>query len=132
MFEDTVELDLAWDTHEQLAEERREELRQQGLAVGMFPPPYVARDRVEQAAAARGLIRIGAGRDALPLGWTGVTSYAGRLDAFLREVAVSGTDTRIVASGAGFLNDGDLERVTESAPAVAAVAPASNASAATR
>ena len=98
VFEDTVELDLAWDTHEQLAEERREELRQQGLAVGMFPPPYVARDRVEQAAAARGLIRIGAGRDALPLGWTGVTSYAGRLDAFLREVAVSGTDTRIVAT----------------------------------
>jgi transcription-repair coupling factor (superfamily II helicase) len=32
------------------------------------------------------------------LGWSGVTSYAGRLDTFLREVAGGGTDTRIVAT----------------------------------
>jgi RND family efflux transporter MFP subunit len=41
-------------------------------------------------------------------------------------------DTPIVAAGAGFLNDGDLVRVANGAPAIAAAAPAANASAATR
>ncbi|MGH2492098.1 MAG: DEAD/DEAH box helicase, partial [Candidatus Limnocylindria bacterium] len=36
--------------------------------------------------------------DALRLGWGGTTSYAGRLDAFLREVAAAGRDLRVVAS----------------------------------
>ncbi|MEX2047612.1 MAG: DEAD/DEAH box helicase, partial [Chloroflexota bacterium] len=98
VFEDTVELDLAWDTHEQLAEERRDELKEQGLPVGAFPAPYIGRDRIEGAAAERGLVRIGPGRDAVALGWGSVTSYAGRLDTFLREIAGSGTDTRIVAT----------------------------------
>ncbi len=98
VLEDTVELGLAWDTHEQLADERRDELREQGLPVGVFPTPYVARDRTEAAAAERGVLRVGPGRDAVSLGWTGVTSYAGRLDTFLREVAAGGTDTRIVAT----------------------------------
>ncbi|HUG56458.1 MAG TPA: CarD family transcriptional regulator, partial [Candidatus Limnocylindrales bacterium] len=98
VLEDTVELDLAWDTHEQLAEERREELQQQGLPVGAFPAPYIGRDRVEGAAAERGSVRIGPGRGAVALGWGSVTSYAGRLDTFLREVAGSGADTRIIAT----------------------------------
>jgi transcription-repair coupling factor (superfamily II helicase) len=98
IFEDTVELTLAWDTHEQLAEERREELRGQGLPVATFPSPYVARDRTERAADERGSVRIGPSRDAVSLGWPGVTSYAGRLDTFLREVAAGAADTRIVAT----------------------------------
>jgi len=98
VLEDSVELALAWDMHEQLAEERREELRSQGLPVGALPAPYVGRDATERAAAERGVIRVGPGRHAVSLGWTGVTSYAGRLDTFLREVGGSGTDTRIVAT----------------------------------
>ncbi|MBI2774332.1 MAG: DEAD/DEAH box helicase, partial [Chloroflexi bacterium] len=98
VFEDSVELTLAWDTHEQLAEERREELRAQGLPVALFPAPYVGRDTTERAAAERGTVRVGSGRDAVALGWTSVTSYAGRLDAFLREVAAGGTGTRLIAT----------------------------------
>ncbi len=98
VFEDTVELDLAWDTHEQLAEERRDELKGQGLPVGAFPAPYIGRDRIEGAAAERGLVRMGPGRDSIALGWGSVTSYAGRLDTFLREVAAGASDTRIVAT----------------------------------
>jgi RND family efflux transporter MFP subunit len=41
-------------------------------------------------------------------------------------------DIRIVATGAGFLNDGDLVRVTNGAPAVAAASAPANASAAAR
>ncbi len=98
VFEDTVELDLAWDTHEQLADERREELRGQGLPVGVFPAPYVARDGIERAAAERGTVRSAPGPGAFALGWGSVTSYAGRLDAFLREIAANGTGTRLVAT----------------------------------
>src|SRR5207247_170095 len=42
--------------------------------------------------------RVRPDADALRLGWGGITSYAGRLDAFLREVAGAGLDLRIVAS----------------------------------
>jgi len=107
VLEDSVELTLAWDMQEQLAEERRQELGEQGLPVGAFPAPYVARDRTERVAEERGIVRVGPGargpqarsdRDAVSLGWSGVTSYAGRLDTFLREVAREGTDTRIVAT----------------------------------
>ena len=98
VFEDSVELGLAWDAHGAQAEERREELREQGLPVGAFPPPYVPRTRLEREAAAHGAIRVAPSPDALHLGWPSVTSYAGRLDAFLREVAVDGRGTRVVAS----------------------------------
>ena len=98
VFEDTVDLQLAWDTQEQLAEEKRGDLAAQGLPVGVLPPPYIGRDTIERGAHDRGIVRVGPGRDAVPLGWSGVTSYAGRLDAFLREVAVGGRGTRIVAT----------------------------------
>jgi len=98
VFEDTVDLQLAWDTHEQLAEEKRDELAAQGLAVGAFPAPYVSRDALERGAEERGVIRVGPGRDPVALGWPSVTSYAGRLDAFLREVAAGGGGTRIVGT----------------------------------
>ncbi|HEV8228857.1 MAG TPA: CarD family transcriptional regulator, partial [Candidatus Limnocylindria bacterium] len=98
VFEDSVELGLAHDAHESQAEERREELREQGLATAAFPPPYVARDRLDAAADERGAVRVRPDADALRLGWGGVTSYAGRLDTFLGEVAAGGRDLRVIAS----------------------------------
>src|SRR3989475_2546753 len=98
VFEDTVELDLAHDALEAQAEEKREELAGQGLAVSVFPPPYVPRSRVEELAERHGAVRVRPAPDALRLGWTGLTSYAGRLDQFLREVAGAGRGTRIVAT----------------------------------
>ena len=98
VFEDTVDLQLAWDTHEQLAEEKREELAGQGLAVGAFPAPYVGRDTIEREVDRRGVVRVGPGSNAVALGWPSVPSYAGRLDAFLREVAAGGRGTRIVGT----------------------------------
>jgi hypothetical protein len=41
-------------------------------------------------------------------------------------------ETPIVASGAGFLNDGDLVRLANGAPSVAAASAPANASAAAR
>ncbi len=98
VFEDSVELELAHDAHEAQAEERREELRAQGLPTAAFPPPYCGRDQLDAAAASRGSVRVRPATDSVRLGWTGVTSYAGRLDAFLTEVAAAGKDTRIVAT----------------------------------
>ncbi len=98
VFEDSVELALAHDAHEAQAEERREELRTQGLPVGAFPPPYVPRDRLAAEAARRGSVRVAPDAAALRLGWASVPSYAGRLDVFLREVAEAGSDTRVVAT----------------------------------
>src|SRR5437867_2154346 len=98
VFEDSVELGLTHDAHEAQAEERREELREQGLAVGVFPPPYVPRDRLDASADEHGAVRVRPDADALRLGWGGITSYAGRLDAFLREVAGAGRDLRVIAS----------------------------------
>jgi transcription-repair coupling factor (superfamily II helicase) len=98
VFEDAVELDLAHDALEAQAEQRRSELAEQGLPVRVFPPPYVTRSRIDEAAARHGSARVGAERDAVRLGWGGAPSYAGRLEQFLREVAGGGTDTRIVAT----------------------------------
>ncbi|HUG56147.1 MAG TPA: transcription-repair coupling factor [Candidatus Limnocylindrales bacterium] len=98
VFEDTPELGLAHDTLEAQAEERRDELRAQGLPVAVLPPPYVARSALEAAAEERGLVRVEPRADAIRLGWTGVTSYAGRLDAFLGEVAGRGTGLRVLAT----------------------------------
>ncbi len=101
IFEDSVELELAHDAHEAQAEERREELRGQGLAVGAFPPPYVPRDQLERASAERGSVRVRPDAGAVRLGWGGVTSYAGRLEAFLTEVAAraaNADDLRIIAT----------------------------------
>ena len=98
VFEDSVELGLTHDAHEAQADERREELREQGLAVAAFPPPYVPRDRLDASADEHGAVRVRPDADALRLGWGGITSYAGRLDAFLREVAATGRNLRVVAS----------------------------------
>src|SRR5438128_4583523 len=80
VFEDTVELDLAHDALEAQAEERRDELATQGLPVAAFPPPYVSRSRVEELAERHGAVRVRPARGAVRLGWSGLTSYAGRLD----------------------------------------------------
>src|SRR4051812_32411772 len=53
VFEDSVELELAHDAHEAQAEERREELRSQGLPTAAFPPPYVPRSVIDRAAEER-------------------------------------------------------------------------------
>jgi RND family efflux transporter MFP subunit len=62
-----------------------------------------------------------------------VKVQTGRLDREQLEIT-SGLplDTPIVATGAGFLNDGDLVRLTNGAPAVAAASAPANASAAAR
>src|SRR5206468_2396257 len=86
IFEDSDVLELAHDEHEAQADERREELRTQGLATAAFTPPYVPRDALERAAAARGSVRVRPATDSVRLGWAGVTSYASRLDTFLRDV----------------------------------------------
>ena len=95
VFEDTVELELALDALEAQAEEKRGELADQGLAVSVFPPPYVTRSRVDELAERHGAVRVRPAPGALRLGWTGLTSYAGRLDQFLREIAGSGSGTRL-------------------------------------
>ncbi|HKW78871.1 MAG TPA: transcription-repair coupling factor, partial [Candidatus Limnocylindria bacterium] len=58
----------------------------------------LTRSALDATAEARGSVRVAPGPRQLALGWGGVVSYAGRLDAFLREVAASGSDTRIVAT----------------------------------
>jgi transcription-repair coupling factor (superfamily II helicase) len=98
VLEDSVELGLSWDALESQAEDRRAELLERGLAVSAFPAAYLGRTAIEAAAAARGVVRVEPAADALRLGWHGVASYAGRLDAFLREVAVAGADTRIIVT----------------------------------
>ncbi|MBI3521823.1 MAG: transcription-repair coupling factor [Chloroflexi bacterium] len=98
VLEDSVELALAWDAHEAQADERREELRAQGLPAAVLPPPYVPRTRIEQGSARHGVVRVEPGPGALKLGWGSAPSYAGRLDAFLREVAGAGRGTRVVAT----------------------------------
>ena len=98
VFEDSVELALAWDSYESMAEERREELRSDGLPVTAFPAPYVQRTQLEREAAGHGAIRVAPADNALRLGWTGTSNYAGRLDQFLREVAAAGTGTRVIAT----------------------------------
>ena len=101
VYEDSVELDLAHDAHEAQAEERRDELKAQGLPVGAFPPPYVPRIQLENATRDRGGVRVRPAPNAVSLGWGGLTSYAGRLDAFLTEVAAQRArddDTRLVAT----------------------------------
>src|SRR5438309_814329 len=87
VFEDTVELDLAHDALEGQAEERRDELASQGLPVSVFPPPYVPRSRIDSLASAHGSARMGAGADAVRLGWGGTTSYAGRLSEFIGQLS---------------------------------------------
>ncbi|MEP7002947.1 MAG: transcription-repair coupling factor [Chloroflexota bacterium] len=98
VFEDSVELALAWDSYEALAEERREELRGNGLPVTAFPAPYVPRTQLEREAGEHGAIRVAPADNALRLGWTGSPNYAGRLDQFLTEVAGAGSGTRVVAT----------------------------------
>ena len=74
VFEDSVELGLTQDAHEAQADERREELRAQGLAVAAFPPPYVPRDRIDAAADEHGAVRVRPDADAMRLGWGGIAS----------------------------------------------------------
>src|SRR6267143_2647948 len=92
VFEDTVELDLAHDALEAQAEERRDELATQGLPVSVFPPPYVPRSRIESLATEHGAARMGSGPDAVRLGWGGTTSYAGRLNDFIGQLATKAID----------------------------------------
>src|SRR5438270_414574 len=87
VFEDTVELDLAHDALEGQAEERRDELAAQGLPVSVFPPPYVPRSRIDARATEHGSARMGAGPNAVRLGWAGSASYAGRLNEFIAQLA---------------------------------------------
>src|SRR5207244_4850856 len=52
---------------------------------------------IEEIAERHGSVRVRPAADAVRLGWSGVTSYAGRLDQFLGDVAAAGHDTRLVA-----------------------------------
>ena len=92
VFEDTVELDLAHDALEAQAEERRDELAEQGLPVAVFPPPYVPRSKIESLATEHGSARMGSRADAVRLGWGGTTSYAGRLNDFIGQLATTPAD----------------------------------------
>src|SRR5437773_3219357 len=92
VFEDTVELELAHDALEAQAEERHDELASQGLTVSVFPPPYVPRSKIESLATEHGAARMGSGPDAVRLGWGGTTSYAGRLDDFIGQLAATPAD----------------------------------------
>src|SRR5712691_5959691 len=92
VFEDTVELDLAHDALEAQAEERRDELAAQGLPVSVFPPPYVPRSKIEALATEHGAARMGSGPGAVRLGWGGTTSYAGRLNEFIAQLATPPAD----------------------------------------
>src|SRR2546427_7837125 len=83
VFEDTVELDLAHEALEAQAQARRDELAAQGLPVSVFPPPYVPRSRIDARATEHGSARMGAGPNAVRLGWAGRASYAGRLNEFI-------------------------------------------------
>ncbi|MDQ6857712.1 MAG: transcription-repair coupling factor [Chloroflexota bacterium] len=98
VFEDSVELALAWDSYEAMADERREELRGDGLPVTAFPAPYVPRTQLEREAGEHGAVRVAPADNALRLGWGGSPNYAGRLDQFLREVAAAGTGMRVIAT----------------------------------
>ncbi|HEX9269004.1 MAG TPA: transcription-repair coupling factor [Candidatus Limnocylindria bacterium] len=98
VFEDSVELALAWDAYEAQADERREELRAEGLPASAFPAPYVPRTQLERESTEIGAVRVGPATGALRLGWGGAPSYAGRLDAFLTEIAAHGEGTRAVAT----------------------------------
>src|SRR5213592_70984 len=92
VFEDTVELELAHDALEAQAEERRDELASQGLTVSVFPLPYVPRSKIESLATEHGAARMGSGPDAVRLGWGGTTSYAGRLNDFIGQLAATPAD----------------------------------------
>jgi transcription-repair coupling factor (superfamily II helicase) len=92
VFEDTVELDLAHDALEAQAEERREELAAHGLPVSVFPTPYVPRSRIQALASEHGAVRMSSGSDAVGLGWGGTTSYAGRLNEFIDQLATTPVD----------------------------------------
>src|SRR4029077_18731110 len=87
VFEDTVELDLAHDALEAQAEERRDELAEQGLPVAVFPPPYVPRSKIDSLATEHGRARMGSGPGAVRLGSGGTTSYAGRVNDFIGQLA---------------------------------------------
>jgi transcription-repair coupling factor (superfamily II helicase) len=121
VFEDTVELDLAHDALEAQAEERRDELAAQGLPVSVFPPPYVPRSRIEALATEHGRARMGSGPDAVGLGWGGTTSYAGRLNEFIGQLATTPAvgitliATPQAARLAELLADGDVTAVAQEA-----------------
>src|SRR3989475_6098446 len=92
VFEDTVELDLAYDALEAQAEERRDELAAQGLPVSVSPPPYVPRSQIDARATEHGSVRMGSRPNPVRLGWGGTTSYAGRLNEFIGQLATTPAD----------------------------------------
>ena len=69
VFEDTVDLELSHDSLEAQAEERRDELAAQGLTVGVFPTPYVARSRID--GSPRSTARCACGLPRTRSGWDG-------------------------------------------------------------
>src|SRR5438132_4070700 len=75
VFEDSVELALAWDAYEAMADERREELRADGLPVTAFPPPYVPRTQLEREAGQHGANRVAPADNTMRHGWTGTSHY---------------------------------------------------------
>ncbi len=100
VLEETPELELAHDALEGQAEERRDDLAEQGLAVGGLPPAYVERSRLESFAHERGSVRLsGVGEVRFRVGWGSAPSYAGRLDQFLGSIgAERGISREVVAS----------------------------------
>src|SRR5207247_4293711 len=62
------------------------------LTASVFPLPYGPGSKIESLATEHGAARMGAGPDAVRLGWGGTTSYAGRLNDFIGQLAATPAD----------------------------------------
>ncbi len=98
VLEETPELELAHEALDGQAQERRDDLAEQGLPVAGLPPAYVERSRLESFADERGSLRLSGAGEALRIGWGSAPSYAGRLDQFLARVAAEREGREVVAS----------------------------------
>ena len=98
VLEETMELELGRDALEGQAEERRDDLAEQGLPVAALPAAYVERARIEAFAREFGSVRLSGEGEAIRVGWVSAPSYAGRLDQFLAMIAGDRTARDAIAS----------------------------------
>ena len=98
VLEETMELELGRDALEGQAEERRDELVEEGVPVAALPAAYVDRARLDAFARDHGSVRLTGAGEALRVPWGGAPSYAGRLDQFLAMIAAPRTHRDVIAS----------------------------------